>query len=137
MVPTGKSGACVCAPGGVTHQSAVDSGCVLGDVEATTRTIQEAMKGAHPAIQACYERALSARDTLQGKVVVSFSLMPTGAPAELEVSASGLPDADVQGCVLEVVAKAPFSPPVDGYNRVVFPFTFALTSSGAPAKASE
>lgn len=71
---------------------------------------------------ACYTKALADNPKLEGRVVATFTIGPTGAVTRS--TAEGLPGVDA--CVAAVIRtlKFPPSPPSKGPINVSYPFVF-------------
>ncbi len=77
----------------------------------------------------CYERQLSARPDLFGKVAVNFIIGSTGSVETQKIGDSSLKDSKVEGCILQRVAKWQFPKPQGGMKVVVtYPFLFKSTN---------
>ena len=74
-------------------------------------------------IRECYEKRLSDRPTLQGKLVTRFDIGPTGKV--IGASAEGIADRELVLCVVTVVRKFEFEKPGSGGKlRIAYPFKF-------------
>lgn len=65
-------------------------------------------------VRSCYERSLRGHPGLQGRVVLRFSLGPSGRVTGANVVEDGLPDARVGACVANAALGWQFSPPQGG-----------------------
>ena len=72
----------------------------------------------------CYEQGLQRQPGLQGRVVVHFTIAPTGRVTTAN-AASSMGDAAVQGCIAASVRRLKFPEFPEGLVRVTYPFTFA------------
>ncbi|HYO53809.1 AgmX/PglI C-terminal domain-containing protein [Archangium sp.] len=90
------------------------------DREALARYIKARLK----AIQGCYERELKRNPHLKGKVMVRFSIMPSGRTGEIEIEENTLGNDAVASCIRTVVRGwvFPFKP--DDEVPVAYPFVF-------------
>jgi TonB family protein len=80
-------------------------------------------------ILACYERQLSARKDLGGKVSVKFTIGGQGTVEAQNILESTMGDASVEGCILNRVAKWIFPAPTGGTKVIVtYPFLFKSTN---------
>lgn len=86
-----------------------------GDKDVIQRTIQRNAR----KVRACYERALHADPSLEGKVVVQFHVGVDGRV--MRSTASGMPAIDV--CVASAVQSMVF-PRLSGETNVSYPFLF-------------
>ncbi len=69
------------------------------DLESITREIRARRK----AIAACYERALKARPTLAGKLVVRFSITAAGTISTVDIDDDTLGAPEVGACVRAII----------------------------------
>jgi TonB family protein len=75
------------------------------------------------ALRACYVHGLARTPGLRGRVVVHFTIQPSGAVAGARAGSSSLPDASVVDCVVRTVGAIPFPQP-PGELHVTYPFVF-------------
>jgi hypothetical protein len=75
-------------------------------------------------IQACYERGLTRRASLAGRVTFSWTIQPNGRVAGAREQASTLGDPAVSSCILGVIRGMRFPQPSGGPVQVTFPFLF-------------
>lgn len=85
--------------------------------------IDEKLKSAGPAIQACYERALKTKPTLRGSVDINFVVAPDGKVAHADVNQSDdtLDDAPTIDCILAEIRKLVFPEPTGGRVFLNYP----------------
>jgi outer membrane biosynthesis protein TonB len=97
----------------------VDSADV--DRDALARYVKARLK----AIQNCYEKELKRNPSLKGKVVVRFSIMPTGRTGGIEIEENTLGNEAVGSCIRTVIRSwvFPFKP--DDEVPVAYPFVFS------------
>ncbi|MGZ3772620.1 MAG: AgmX/PglI C-terminal domain-containing protein [Pseudobdellovibrionaceae bacterium] len=77
----------------------------------------------------CYERQLSAKPDLFGKVAVKFTIGPTGSVEQQLIGDTTLKNATVEGCILNKVAAWKFPTPQGGTRVLVtYPFLFKSTN---------
>ena len=77
----------------------------------------------------CYERALSAKPDLFGKVSVKFTIGSSGEVTTQNIGDTTLKSATVEGCILSKVAKWKFPSPQGGTKvMVTYPFLFKSTN---------
>lgn len=77
----------------------------------------------------CYERQLSAKKDLFGKVAVRFTIGPTGQVETQNIGDTTLKNATVEGCILNKVAQWKFPAPQGGTKvNVTYPFLFKSTN---------
>jgi len=85
--------------------------------------VDERLKSAGPAVQACYEQGLKAKPDLRGEVSISLVVGEDGevAHAEAVPSDDALPDATVTGCIVDVLKKLEFPQPSGGRVFLSYP----------------
>jgi hypothetical protein len=85
--------------------------------------IDEKLKAATPAIQACYERALKTKPGLRGSVDINFVVAPDGKVAHAAVNESddALDDAPTVDCILAEIRKLVFPEPKGGRVFLNYP----------------
>jgi TonB family protein len=104
-----------------------DEGEVSGGLDRDI--IAEYIKRQIGHILACYERQLSAKKDLGGKVSVKFTINGTGSVETQNITESTMKDATVEGCILNRVAKWNFPAPNGGTKVIVtYPFLFKSTN---------
>ena len=96
--------------------------------------VDEKLKSAAPAIQACYERGLKAKPTLRGNVDIAFVVAPDGKVAH--ASAAGgdgaLDDAATVDCILGEIRKLTFPEPSGGRVFLNYPLHFEPPKPATP-----
>ena len=109
---------------GNVRDSAPEIESAAVDREALARYVKQRLK----AIQNCYEKELKRNPTLKGKVVVRFSILPSGRSGEIEVEENTLGNEAVGACIRTVVRGwiFPFNPPAN--VAVAYPFLFSPAS---------
>lgn len=112
--------------GGVVGGSASQSALATGTL--SKEQILATINAHLGTIRRCYEKALIADPALQGKVVVTFRIDPTGRVQNARAVSSTVPAIDA--CVVAEVAAMHFPPPTGGAVSVTFPFSFR--SADAP-----
>jgi len=97
----------------------VDSADV--DRDALARYVKARLK----AIQNCYEKELKRNPSLKGKVVVRFSIMPSGRTGDIDIEENTLGNDAVGSCIRSVIRSwvFPFKP--DDEVPVAYPFVFS------------
>ncbi|MCA9605842.1 MAG: TonB family protein [Myxococcales bacterium] len=80
-------------------------------------------------VRFCYEQELNSRPDLEGRVMVSFIISPTGAVQSATVGNSTVNNARVESCITTAVRRWTFPAP-DGGGVVGVNYPFVLTSSG-------
>lgn len=91
------------------------------DRDALARYVKARLK----AIQNCYEKELKRNPSLKGKVVVRFSIKPTGRTGDIEIEENTLGNEAVGSCIRTVIRSwiFPFKP--DDEVPVAYPFVFS------------
>jgi outer membrane biosynthesis protein TonB len=91
------------------------------DRDALARYVKARLK----AIQSCYEKELKRNPHLKGKVVVRFSIMPSGRTGNIEIEENTLGNEAVGSCIRTVIRSwvFPFKP--DDEVPVAYPFVFS------------
>jgi hypothetical protein len=79
------------------------------------------------AIQSCYERELKRSPGLKGRLVVRFTLAPSGRTQDVEFEQNELNDA-VAGCIRVVVRGWTFPLRPEAEVTIAYPFVFAPAS---------
>jgi len=80
-------------------------------------------------VRFCYEQELNARPDLEGRVLVSFIISPTGAVQSATVGNSTINNARVESCIVTAVRRWTFPAP-DGGGVVGVNYPFVLSSQG-------
>ncbi|MBN1946630.1 MAG: AgmX/PglI C-terminal domain-containing protein [Bradymonadales bacterium] len=81
-------------------------------------------------IRACYQRELQSNPDLQGRVVVHFTIGPTGAVVGARIDDTTLNNSNVEECVVRRILRFQFpEPSTPGLVHVNYPFFF--TAGGA------
>jgi len=76
-------------------------------------------------IKFCYEQELQKNPSLAGKVAVAWTIDPTGAVAEANVSESSMGNANVESCMVQRIRRWKFPEPQGGgVVQVTFPWIF-------------
>jgi hypothetical protein len=96
--------------------------------------VDEKLKSAGPAIQACYERGLKAKPDLQGDVDIDFVVAPDGtvphaSAAEGDTALAHTPTVD---CILAEIRKLTFPEPRGGRVFLNYPLHFEPPKPAAP-----
>lgn len=77
----------------------------------------------------CYERQLSAKPSLQGKVSVKFTISGDGHVTTQRIGDSTMADSSVESCMLGKISKWKFPAPKGGTQvNVTYPFLFKSTN---------
>jgi hypothetical protein len=80
-------------------------------------------------VRACYEQSLVRRPTLAGRVVVQFTIAPTGQVLASALQASTLGDARAELCIVAAPRRWPFPQPAGG-GLVTVSYPFQLAPAG-------
>jgi hypothetical protein len=88
--------------------------------------VDEKLKSAGPAIQACYERGLKSKPALHGNVDIQFVVAPDGkvAHANANQGDDALDDDATVDCILEQIRKLTFPEPSGGRVFLSYPLHF-------------
>ena len=79
-----------------------------------------------PAIQTCYESQLRNHPTLAGRVLVRFTIEPTGTTKKVRATENSTGSLAVAACVVSTIRRFHFSPgPEGGAVTFAYPFVFA------------
>ncbi|QRK08512.1 AgmX/PglI C-terminal domain-containing protein [Archangium violaceum] len=91
------------------------------DRDALARYVKNRLR----SIQGCYEKELKRNPNLKGKVLVRFSIRPTGRTGEIEIEENTLGNDAVASCIRTVIRGwvFPFKP--DDDVSVAYPFVFS------------
>ncbi len=104
-----------------------DGGDVGGSGEFDAAVVVKMIKTRIRAIQICYEKELARNPTLQGKVVVQFTIQPTGSVTNASATTNTTNDPNVASCVVSTISRFRFNDPAPEGGSVTFsyPFVFA------------
>jgi Ca-activated chloride channel family protein len=94
-----------------------------------TNDVDEVIKRHMNAIRYCYQRELQKRPSLQGSVVVKFTIGSDGRVATAELESSTLHDEVVEQCILTRFQRMIFAP-VRGGGVVVVSYPLRFTVAG-------
>jgi TonB family protein len=87
--------------------------------------IMKVIKRHQNEIKFCYEQELQKNPALGGKVAVAWTIDPTGAVNEANVSESSIGSANVESCILQRIRRWKFPEPAGGgVVNVTFPWIF-------------
>ena len=75
-------------------------------------------------IQRCYEVRLLSNPGLEGRMVVDWTISPTGSVTLARLVASSIPSPALAGCVLARIRTWRFPRPTGGSVKVRYPFVF-------------
>ncbi len=126
LVPIGEEGLCACPPGGVSKHTAdgANAACPVHPRQDARRDeLKATVSQLMPAVHACLDQAIEENPALRGKVYVRWWLSADGSVHDARIHASSFPSPLGQACLLRVLRGARFSPPPDGVEMIVYPFT--------------
>lgn len=87
--------------------------------------IMKVIKRHQNEIKFCYEQELQKNPALAGKVAVAWTIDPSGAVSEANVSESSISNANVEGCIVQRIRRWKFPEPQGGgVVNVTFPWIF-------------
>ena len=73
----------------------------------------------------CYEKTLKRDPKLQGKLVISFEISPTGLVRDAKITRSTAKDTQFESCIMSRIGRLRFPASKDGAaQKVSFPFVF-------------
>ncbi len=99
-----------------------ESGAGVFDSSLVTRQIRTRLR----AIQTCYERELRNNPTLAGRVLVRFTIQPTGTVSGASAVENTTGSPAVASCVVSTISRFRFNPgPEGGSVTYSYPFVFA------------
>lgn len=102
---------------------------VGGSGEFDSKLVTAEVKKRLRAIQICYEQQLRRNPSLQGKVVVEFTIEMSGTVSKANATANTTNDPAVASCVVDAVKRFRFNPgPEGGSVTYSYPFVFAPQS---------
>jgi hypothetical protein len=97
--------------------------------------IDERLKSAGGAVQACYEQGLKTKPGLRGSVNVSFVVAENGKVVHADAAAEAedaLPDTVTVDCILGVIKKLEFPEPSGGRVFISYPLKLEPPKPAAP-----
>lgn len=105
----------------------IQPGVVRGalDKELVRRVVRQHLN----EVRYCYEQALSRQPTLAGRVVVQFTIAPTGRVLVSALQSSSLEAPNVEACVVAATRRWEFPQPSGG-GLVVVSYPFQLAPAG-------
>jgi TonB family protein len=91
----------------------------------TKEIIRRVIRSHIHEIRYCYERELSKDPNLYGKIVVKFTILPSGNVHQAGIKSSTMGNENVESCILARVARWTFPKPYKGASVIVsYPFLF-------------
>jgi len=109
---------------GIGSVGGTPSVMILGSLDG--RTIKSTIVKNRRKIQACYKMALKSNTSLQGKIVVTFTIGPKGTVTSASITkASSITDAVMIEDILRVIRHMKFPAPAGGGSITIsYPFLF-------------
>lgn len=102
------------SPGSPQDEGAFDPNAVVRQIRARLR-----------AIQSCYEDELARDPSLQGRIVVRFTIEPSGTVSAVTATRNEMGSPAVAGCLVRVIRRLRFDPgPQGGSVSFAYPFVF-------------
>jgi len=96
---------------------------IIGGLERDV--ILKGIKQHEREIKYCYERGLSAKPDLEGKVAVMFTISPAGEVSAAQIAETSLEESTVESCILQRLQRWKFPHPKGGGEvAVTFPWLF-------------
>jgi TonB family protein len=87
--------------------------------------IQRVIRAHYREIRDCYERELAKNSSLEGKLVVGFTILPSGLVDRAELRRSDVHNDNLEKCVLSNVSRWQFPKPPGGAPVIVgYPYCF-------------
>jgi len=90
----------------------------------TTQTVKEAVRRVRPEITICYQRALNRQITLQGNVVIRFTISDDGKVQPPDAEDDTLGDSELASYVEKIVAGLSFPKTKGSTHFVSYPMSF-------------
>jgi hypothetical protein len=112
------------APAAKKKVTSVGNGCNAVCNGTASAPLQGALSGAAGSVRACYEKALLQNQMLQGKMLVSVKIGPTGSVCSARIASDTLGDGRVASCVMNRFKSGSFPPPTGGCADVNVPISF-------------
>ena len=75
-------------------------------------------------VRYCYQHELQSKPELYGRIVVGFTIMPTGQVLTAKIEQTTLKNANVESCVAQATRRWKFPRPENGIVVVSYPFVF-------------
>jgi hypothetical protein len=82
-------------------------------------------------LKGCFEQALRANPNLAGKIVLHWTIEPSGSVSAISLESSTIADAAMVSCIQAKVAAWRFQSPSGGSIEVSFPFVFQASADPA------
>lgn len=108
--------------GGLAFGLAACAHRVPPETASSAQAIQGVLAAQQGAMGGCYQLAKSGT---QGRMLVEFSIAPTGEVKGLKLKETTLKQPTVETCVMKHLGKMKFAPPVEGQTvQVRYPILF-------------
>jgi serine/threonine-protein kinase len=130
LAAMGTDGVCDCPPGG----SEPDAGVAACPKKATTTGVANAgavIAALRPKFRACYNRGLTANQSLEGRATIELTIAPDGRVFHARVAEGRMASQSVQRCLLDELRKSTFDPPPGGRSSLTIPVSFVTTNDAA------
>jgi len=109
---------------------------IPGGLSATQ--VQNEIRKSFPSIRSCYEKSISFRKKIMGRVLVSFRIDESGKVSEASLMETNFREKKLHSCILEKVKTIDFSPPLGGgYVDVSYPFHFRFKGKPPAGKTNQ
>lgn len=112
-----------------------DAGAEYGGGDAGSVPISNAdvvIEASRESFRRCYQTGLNVDPTMEGKVLISAKVSPTGEVLSSDVTSLKGLSTDVAACIAGVVKSARFSAPGGGGATLQIPVTFKLPAIKSP-----
>jgi hypothetical protein len=96
------------------------------DDERDTHHMASELRSRLPAIERCYDDQLAANPGLVGKLVMRWTIEPSGATTDVAVDSETMPEPAVGACIVELVKVWRFQAFSGDSVKVSVPFVFGI-----------
>jgi TonB family protein len=97
----------------------------------TKEVVRQVIRSQLSDVKKCYEAGLSQNPSISGRVLVTFTIEPSGRVSDSVVRESDMGAPEVEKCIADVVRTWPFPQPI-GAPCVVIHYPFIFRSSDPP-----
>jgi hypothetical protein len=105
---------------------ALAAGCATGTGADVRKDVIARMKDARPALETCYETALTRNRKLKGEIELMIVIEPkTGKFKDVTVKRDELADDEMQSCVITAVTALKLAKPQETNVSLSYPFAFS------------
>jgi hypothetical protein len=114
----------------LTFEQRTATGSASAETPATTggdlapEIVARIVRRNAPKMKACYEKALLTQPSLNGKIIVKFTIDEKGNVEDVKDGGSTIADATMKSCVRRIYEGMVFPAPKGGKVTVTFPMTF-------------